>query len=208
MKMLFAVTVSLLLLAQTDCVHFQPWPDKKETRETLARCSAMLSVAVDMDKVQADAVQITNEVMKADVLRLSKEAKSYCDQAARLMINSEFHTSYWNGGYTGSCSDPQEGGVTFSIVFASKSGPVIQIDKFGKIHSSAGFYDDGKLQAFRIGGPNSEGLHFFENGKIQSCVIVESITSTNEVGRSIDFNTDGDFLIRHQHFDRKPRKTN
>src|SRR5476651_1099830 len=99
-RILFAAFAGLLCLTQTSSVcgqnldsstnsdsddlwadaatsHPQPWPDKKETRETLARCSAMLSVAVDTNKVQADAVRITNEVLKADVLRLAKEAKSF-----------------------------------------------------------------------------------------------------------------------------------
>ena len=196
-KIMFTMCAGLLLLAQTGCVHPKPWPDKKETQATLMRCSKILSGAVDMDKVQADAVRITNAVMKADVLRLSKEAKEVCDQAARLMTNSGFQTSSWNGGYTGAFSDTQENGFTFSCYFASANGPVVGIEQKGKIRSHSQFYDDGKLKTFYLSEPNSEGLNLYENGKIRSCVVVETITSTNEIDRSIYFNTNGGFVIRH-----------
>lgn len=160
--------------------HMEPaktWPLPSKKQDTFERCMNSLRSAINTNQIEIACSRMSNAPETALALKdFTKVAFSNLDEYADIFTRSELSSDFGHAGYIARAYDPTN---YFFFIFWSEDGPVKQAEKRtpDALHVLAGcrFYENGKLQEFRLNSPNGQGhfqsnkvLSFKENGELDS----------------------------------------
>jgi hypothetical protein len=176
--------------------QIRSWPDNSNRAAAMKYSATLLLSSIDTNQIRLiyfkmtnlpaiiqlknqemkDGLIVTTLVTNGDIVsfftNLVSQAISNLDEGASRLADTDMIFSRDGENYISVSPNSTN---TQRWVFWSKDGPVRQFDKLGQYSVvAAQFYENGKLQEFRVSRPSSESIVFDTNGTLISFRVTEN----------------------------------
>jgi len=148
------------------------WPVASKKKEILEHCATVLRSALDPKEMELATSELTNQPNALEIKEFLKVAGSNLNEYAAILFNPELSTSVEMFGYAAHLRTAKED-VLISFWPDTNRLPclvrdieriVIEAPHRRHVVLAIRFYENGKLQEFRVNSPVGKGLQFNDEG--------------------------------------------